>query len=108
MSGQTTMIVQEISRLDFGRLAKERNRKYKIQKILDADLHGLSFYIQITSFLPVGIINSHTYGYFRYDSHKYVSFKKLNGGYKVSLTSDENFVDLLALWAASDLSFLWA
>ena len=30
------MIVQEISRLDFGRLAKERNRKYKIQKILDA------------------------------------------------------------------------
>ena len=36
MSGQTTMIVQEISRLDFGRLAKERNRKYKIQKILDA------------------------------------------------------------------------
>ena len=43
MSGQTTMIVQEISRLDFGRLAKERNRKYKIQKILDADLLGLSF-----------------------------------------------------------------
>ena len=36
MSGQVTMIVQEISRLDFGRLAKERNRKYKIQKILDA------------------------------------------------------------------------
>ena len=29
------MIIQEISRLDFGRLAKERNRKYKIQKISD-------------------------------------------------------------------------
>ena len=35
MSGQTTTIIQEISRLDFGQLAKERNRKYKIQKILD-------------------------------------------------------------------------
>ena len=39
------MIVQEISRLDFGQLAKERNRKYKIQKILDDPLHGLCFYI---------------------------------------------------------------
>ena len=35
MCGQTTMVIQKISRLDFGRLAKERNRKYKIQKILD-------------------------------------------------------------------------
>ena len=45
MCGQATMVIQKISRLDFGRLAKERNRKYKIQKILDDDLHGLSFYI---------------------------------------------------------------
>ena len=29
------MIIQEINRLDFGRLAKEISRKYKIQKILD-------------------------------------------------------------------------
>ena len=29
------MIIQEIDRLDFGRLAKEISRKYKIQKILD-------------------------------------------------------------------------
>ena len=36
MCGQTTMVIQKISRLDFDRLAKERNRKYKIQKILDA------------------------------------------------------------------------
>ena len=35
MSGQTIMIIQEIDRLDFGRLAKEISRKYKIQKILD-------------------------------------------------------------------------
>ena len=31
----------EISRLDFGRLAKDRNRKYKIQKILDATITWL-------------------------------------------------------------------
>ena len=43
MSGQITMIVQEISRLDFGRLAKERNRKYKIQKILDAPFTWIMF-----------------------------------------------------------------
>ena len=37
MSGQTTMIIiQEINRLDFGQLAKERNREYKTQKVLDA------------------------------------------------------------------------
>ena len=107
MSGQITMIVQEISRLDFGRLAKERNRKYKIQKILDDHLHGLSFYIYATNFLP-GTINSLTYGYFRFDSHKYGGYKELIGGYKISLTSNKILVDLLARWASSDLFPPWA
>ena len=43
MSGQTTMKVQEISRLDFGRLAKERNRKYKSQKIFNDPFHEFVF-----------------------------------------------------------------
>ena len=49
------MIVQEISRLDFGRLAKERNRKYKIQKILD-DLSAWYKVLYIVFRLPFPLV----------------------------------------------------